>query len=619
MAETKVIIKGENATDAAFRQVERNFDRFAEGMKRLAGPIALLSSATGVAALVKNQIELGDQLSKTSQKLHVSVEDLSAYQYAAKLSGVSNEELTGTLAKLAKNIHEAGVDKTSEAARYFNALGIAVTDASGKSRDTGSVFEQLAKRLAAAGEDASRTAIEIKLFGKSGYELAPLINNLAALKVEAADTGNIVSTKFAKQAEQFNDNLLRMEASSGKLARTLTMHIVPAMNDWIESLNVAAGAQDRLSLGALENRLTSLQQRYEQLREEKKHAIVIGEFHKTGLGRETAEIVFQISQLQNLTTLEKNRQEARRQISGENDKKPLPGLDAFRDPAIAAKAEELRRKLKEKELTDYYDFISKKEEADQKALEQLSAHLMSATELENQNYNERLALLATAETEKISTLVPYQQLREQLEKQHQDKLIELEDAALRKRFGAQKIYRQFDAESAGAFFGQMANLMQGTSKKQFEIGKKAAIAQTIINTYEAAVAAFVSFAKIPIVGTVLGAAAAAAAISMGLSNVQRISAQQFEGGGAGGGAVGTFPASPNTGLPTGGSGPPPAAPGEASSGGQTTIQIMGNVYAGSQALVDYLVQQLSDAINNRDVVIIGQNSRQARDLTNFAA
>lgn len=97
----------------------------------------------------------------------------------------------------------------------------------------------------------------------------------------------------------------------------------------------------------------------------------------------------------------------------------------------------------------------------------------------------------------------------------------------------------------------VSNLMQSGSKKQFEIGKKAAIASTLINTYQAAMSAFNALSGIPIVGPILGAVAAVAAIAFGMAQVGKIRSQQFQGGGGAGGAVPTFPANPNTGLPVG--------------------------------------------------------------------
>lgn len=54
------------------------------------------------------------------------------------------------------------------------------------------------------------------------------------------------------------------------------------------------------------------------------------------------------------------------------------------------------------------------------------------------------------------------------------------------------------------------------------IGKAAAIAETTINTYAAATAAYKSLAGVPVVGPALGIAAAAAAVAAGIANVKKI-------------------------------------------------------------------------------------------------
>lgn len=123
-------------------------------------------------------------------------------------------------------------------------------------------------------------------------------------------------------------------------------------------------------------------------------------------------------------------------------------------------------------------------------------------------------------------------------------------------------------------------------KKAFEQNKKTQIAQAIIGTLQSAVQAFQSLAVIPIVGPVLGAAAAAAALVFGYKQVALIKAQNYEsasegtvtspslgeggggspdlGGGGGGGAVPDLGggASPDLGTSGGGVG--------AGGGGQTS-------------------------------------------------
>lgn len=73
-------------------------------------------------------------------------------------------------------------------------------------------------------------------------------------------------------------------------------------------------------------------------------------------------------------------------------------------------------------------------------------------------------------------------------------------------------------------------LRQG-SKEQMAVQKAQGIAQAAISSYEAANSAYSALAGIPIVGPALGAAAAAAALAYGLSNVAQISGIKLAEGG----------------------------------------------------------------------------------------
>lgn len=76
-----------------------------------------------------------------------------------------------------------------------------------------------------------------------------------------------------------------------------------------------------------------------------------------------------------------------------------------------------------------------------------------------------------------------------------------------------------------------ANGSRAQQEKAFKIQKAANIANATIDTYKAATGAYASLSSVPVVGPVLGAAAAGAAITAGLLNVKKIASQQFGGGG----------------------------------------------------------------------------------------
>jgi hypothetical protein len=106
-----------------------------------------------------------------------------------------------------------------------------------------------------------------------------------------------------------------------------------------------------------------------------------------------------------------------------------------------------------------------------------------------------------------------------------------------------KVQSAFGSESLSAYsqmFGNISSLMESENKKQFEIGKKAAAAQAIIDTIASAQSAFKSLTGIPVVGPALGIAAAGAATIAGMARLSQINSTSFGGGGS-------VPSSPSTG------------------------------------------------------------------------
>ena len=101
-------------------------------------------------------------------------------------------------------------------------------------------------------------------------------------------------------------------------------------------------------------------------------------------------------------------------------------------------------------------------------------------------------------------------------------------------------------ELAAGFAGNLVTIFG----KETALGKAAAIAETTINTYRSAQAAFASLAGVPLVGPILGATAAAAAITAGIANIKKIVEVKIPGGGGGETPSVSMPSAP----------PAPAAP-----------------------------------------------------------
>jgi hypothetical protein len=240
--DAKFRIGAVNATKQAFDEIKRSM-REVEGASgklqtSLAGIGAGLSVA-GLAAFAKSGINAADELGKLSQKVGVSVESLSAFQYAAKLADVSSEELSTGLRQLAKNAADAQAN-TGDAKDAFKALGIAVGNSSGQLKGTEQLLLEVSEKFAGIEDGAGKTALAMKIFGRAGADLIPLLNGGRAgfeeLRLEAERLGLIISGDTARAAEKFNDNLTRLASSADKVKFALADSILPSLNKLVEQL-----------------------------------------------------------------------------------------------------------------------------------------------------------------------------------------------------------------------------------------------------------------------------------------------------------------------------------------------------------------------------------------------
>lgn len=206
-----------------------------EGAFKAAGAaigVALVGGVTAATVSIKNAIDQMDEMSKAAARAGTSTEAFSKLAYAGELADVSIDTLTTTLGRLTK-AQAAALKDTSEQARVFNALGIAVTDAEGKLRPANEVLGEFADRFQALQGSPEVMAAGFALFGKSFQGIVPLLKDgaqgLRDAAAEADRLGVTLSTDAGRQAEAFNDNLTRLKAQVDGFWRTVASNLVPSL------------------------------------------------------------------------------------------------------------------------------------------------------------------------------------------------------------------------------------------------------------------------------------------------------------------------------------------------------------------------------------------------------
>lgn len=236
-------VKGAATATATVERMSKSF-RAAAG-EILSGWTGITLGVTAVVAglgvLFNHLVESGDELNKLAQKTGIAVEELSALKFAADLANVELPTLSKGLKTLATDMQEiASGDKSGGAARALTAMGISVTDSSGKLKGLDQVLGEIADKFATYEDGAAKSALATEIFKKSGTELIPLLDGgkqgLADARKEAEQFGLVISGKSAEAAEHLKDNLTRLGAVLTGTATKIVSAVAPALNSITDNM-----------------------------------------------------------------------------------------------------------------------------------------------------------------------------------------------------------------------------------------------------------------------------------------------------------------------------------------------------------------------------------------------
>jgi len=238
--------------------VQKNFDQakrattdFFGGVIAGAASAALAYvSVTKVIDGLKASIEQMDSDNKLAQKIGISTDAVQKLSYVGALADVSVEGLAMGFKALSTAMTEA-YSGSKEQQAIFDAIGVSVRDANGNMRDSEGVFGDIADVFAGMEDGAAKTALAVKLFGKSGMDMIPALNagkeGLKQASEEAEKYGLIVSGKVLPGAEEFNDNLTRLGKITQGTFNQFAEASLPVLGLFSEAMVESASGTDSLN------------------------------------------------------------------------------------------------------------------------------------------------------------------------------------------------------------------------------------------------------------------------------------------------------------------------------------------------------------------------------------
>ena len=240
MLRIKADVQGENnirRLGNSMQGLQGQAKNAALGFNNLKGAVAGFGAAIagsaivgGLTAVIKKSIDAGDELFNLQAKTGVAANALIGIGNAAKLADVDVGTLGKGLTKLNVNLVKAAEGNEALAGK-FKRLGVDVKDANGQVVPADKALKQIADRFADMPDGAQKAAAAVALFGKSGSDLIPLLNEGAASMEKFTYK---VGEDFAARSDLFNDTITELGIKTQGFGLELTDALLPALQTILE-------------------------------------------------------------------------------------------------------------------------------------------------------------------------------------------------------------------------------------------------------------------------------------------------------------------------------------------------------------------------------------------------
>ena len=203
---------------------------------------AVSAFAGAVLVMAKQTAKAGEEIYDMSLRTGVSAEMLSGLKLAADKSGTSLEGLALGFRFLGRNM--VGAENDVKNSTYaFADLGIKVTDTEGNFRPMVDVMLEVSDRFQSIETEAEMTALAIKLFGRSGTELIPMLRlgsvGLKEQMVLAEKLGVVFTEKTAKAADKYMDSLVDLRGALTGMRNDISNAVIPVLTQLSEGVTKA--------------------------------------------------------------------------------------------------------------------------------------------------------------------------------------------------------------------------------------------------------------------------------------------------------------------------------------------------------------------------------------------
>lgn len=221
-------IKGIDRFSKTIGAVGRSLKRMGSALSAVKAKAAIAAAAlTAFILVTANGI---DSVAKFSNRIGISVEQLSKMQFVAGQAGLSTMQFNLSVQRMTRRVAEAAVG-TGEAQGALKELGIDAK--SFKDLGLEDQFALLADKLKGAGSESDKLRLAFKLFDSEGTAVLQMLKGgseaMRAYAKDAEFLGLVISKQAAANTEAFTDSVGRLGGAIKGVSRAIFNEMAPVL------------------------------------------------------------------------------------------------------------------------------------------------------------------------------------------------------------------------------------------------------------------------------------------------------------------------------------------------------------------------------------------------------
>lgn len=241
-------LRNVNAQGLGFRKGIPGLDPTNDALKKQ-GPLALAAgsairrlatvyTAVKVGSFAKGVLEDAAALDELAQATGASVPTLSVLQVGAARTNLTLDDLQTTFRGLTRSVAALN-NGTPETVQAFADIGLSIRDLDGLNTDQ--VFLKVANAIAKLPAGLDKADAATKVFGRSGAELIPLLNDISGdgfdkMTAAAQKMGVAISGDLARNANDLGDKFDDLVLTLKGLTLAVVGPLLPALTELADGL-----------------------------------------------------------------------------------------------------------------------------------------------------------------------------------------------------------------------------------------------------------------------------------------------------------------------------------------------------------------------------------------------